>query len=194
MATLYVLKSGQDAWTESKRLPSAAGTPLADEYAADVRAATENLTDKAIQAVYGSPVEPEGEVTRIVSKQLGLRPGEHGDLHELDYGLWQGLLVSEIKQRHSKVYRRWMEAPDAICPPGGEMFADALGRTWSAVRRILKRHRGQNVLVVTAPLIGALIDCRITGCGIETVWDTVDWSAGVAAYDLDRIDIGKSAR
>jgi probable phosphoglycerate mutase len=110
-------------------------------------------------------------------------------LRELDYGLWQGLLESEVKQRYGKVYRQWQEAPLTACPPGGEAFPDAQARICQAVACILKRNRGRNVLVVLQPVAAALLKCRLNRLDCSTVWDNVDCLGAWASYDADGIDL-----
>ncbi len=190
---LYLLQAGGAGWTESKRLQSAAGEPLTDEQVADAEGVCQGLVPLGIRAIYASANEPAAQVARLVGKALAVRATVTDDLQEIDFGLWQGLLVGEIRKRYAKLYRQWRAGDMSAAPPGGETFEQALDRGWGAVRRIAKKHRGQNVLIVTRPLMAALLRCRLTGRAPQAVWDLVDWSTQYAGYDLDRVSLVEKA-
>ncbi len=192
MAILYVLQSGRTDWDDAKRFESAAGAPLSEAGAAVVHELAEVLAAKPIKAVYSSPSESDSQTAGIVAQRMNLKPAGRPELRELDYGLWQGLLVGEVKHRYGKVYRMWRESPDVTCPPGGETFHDAQDRCWGAVRKVIKRHRGRDVLIVLQPLAAALLNCKLLGEGVERIWENVDWLATWRQYDLERISLTES--
>lgn len=191
---LYLLQAGGAAWTPSKRLQSAAGEPLTDEQVADASGVCEGLAPLGIRAIYASSNEPVAQVAAIVGRSLRLRPVLTDDLQEVDFGLWQGLLVAEIKKRYAKLYRQWRGGNTSASPPGGETYEQALQRGWAAVCRVAKKHRGQDVLIITQPLMAALLRCRLVGRGVQAVWHLVDWSTQCTGYDLDRISLVEKAR
>ena len=74
-------------------------------------------------------------------------------LENLDHGLWQGLLVDEVRQKQPKVYRQWLEQPETICPPEGETIDHARERIQGVLAKLLKKHAdGVIGLVVPEPL------------------------------------------
>jgi phosphoserine phosphatase len=188
MAALYVLQAGRNQWSDANRIESAVGVPLSEAGAAAIQQIAEELADKNIEAIYAPPGESERQTAQIVAGKLKVRTRTNEDLRELDYGLWQGLLVSEVKQRYAKVYRQWQEAPLTACPPGGECFPDAQERLCQAVARILKRHRGRSVLLVLQPVAAALLKCRLFGLGCSAVWENVDLLSTWTSYETDRLD------
>ena len=187
MAMLYVLQAGCTEWNGAKRIESVAGAPLSEEDAAAVGEIVEELTDRQIKAVYASQGASEGQAAQIAGGRLKLKWQRREELRELDYGLWQGLLVEEVQQRYGKLYRQWREAQDGARPPGGETFAETQKRICQAVGKILKRHRGQNVLLVLRPVAAGLLKCHLAGEGTSAVWESINWSGAWAEYDLDRV-------
>ncbi|NLF32454.1 MAG: histidine phosphatase family protein [Planctomycetes bacterium] len=194
MATLYLLQAGGAEWTESKRLQSAAGEPLTDGQAAAARQACEELAAAGIRAIYAAAHDPVEPLAAIAGEALDLRPVVTDELQEVDFGLWQGLLVGEIKQRYAKLYRQWRAGEASASPPGGETYDQALDRAWAAVCRIVRKHRGQDVLIITQPLLAGLLRCRLTGRAADAVWDLVEWSTRCTGFDLDRISLLEDAR
>ena len=41
----------------------------------------------------------------------------------MNHGLWQGMIIDEVKRKQPKVYKQWQEHPENVCPPEGEMLA-----------------------------------------------------------------------
>jgi broad specificity phosphatase PhoE len=187
MAMLYVLQAGHAEWNGAKRIESVAGAPLSEEETAAVGEIVEELADREIKAVYASQGASEKQTAKIAGGRLKLRWHRREDLRELDYGLWQGLLVDEVQQRYGKLYRQWRQAQDGARPPGGETFAETQTRICQAVAKILKRHRDQNVLLVLRPMAAGLLKCRLGGQGPSDVWESVNWSGTWAGYDLDQV-------
>ena len=184
MAKLYVLQCGRTQWADDRRLESVAGVPLSEEDSVQVHLRAKDLFDQDIRAVYAAACESDGQTAQIVSECLAVKWRRKQDLHELNFGLWQGLLVQEIKQRYGKIYRQWREG--LVAPPGGEAFGAAMSRIGEATEKILKRHRGQNVLFVLQPIVAALLKCRINGLDASLVWENVDQTGDFYSYDVDQ--------
>ncbi|NQU76466.1 MAG: histidine phosphatase family protein [Planctomycetes bacterium] len=185
MANLYLLQSGRTQWCDSNRFASAAGVPLSEAGEEAIRKVAVELADRPIKAIYAPPCESERQTAQIVGKLLKLRWHCREGLRELDYGLWQGLLLEEVKKRYGKVYRQWREAPTSANPPGGETFTEAQERICKTVAGILKRHRGEDVLLILQPVAVALVKCRLTGADASAVWGNVDMPETWTCYKLD---------
>jgi len=73
---------------------------------------------------------------------------EEPDFLEQHFGHWQGLTYAELAElRDGSVHRFW-HAPAAERPPGGESFADVVGRVGRAVARISPDAAGRDVVVI----------------------------------------------
>ena len=87
-------------------------------------------------------------------------------LQNLDHGLWQGMLVSDVKTKQPKVYRQWQEQPETVCPPQGETLCTAKQRVQAALAKLLKKHKADGLvaIVVPEPLASVFATC----CGTTT--------------------------
>ncbi len=75
------------------------------------------------------------------------------DLGNLDLGLWQGLLVDEIRRKQPRLYRQWLDNPWSVVPPEGETLEDACARIDDVIGRLLRRRiPGLPAVVVPRPL------------------------------------------
>lgn len=187
MAMLYVIQAGRTEWSEQTRIDSTVGVPLSPAGASATREIATELAGRNITAIYGSHNESDRQTAQIVADVLSVRPHASEDLRELDYGLWQGLRIEDIKHRHTRVYRQWLEAPMTICPPEGEALHEAQGRVVAAIEKIVRRHRDQNVLAVLHPLVAGLLRCRLIGINLSNIWENVNWMGTWVSYDLLRL-------
>ena len=185
MATLYVLQGGRAEWADERRIDSTVGVPLDAEGIEATRDMAAQLTDCDIKAVYACHGASQWQAAEIVADTLKLKPVHRSALGELDFGLWQGLLVKEVKQRYAKAYRQWRCGGGDAGPPGGETFVQAQDRVCRAAGRILKRHKGQDVLLVLEPVAASLLKCRLNACDLSDVWDRIDWTPAWRTYELD---------
>ena len=72
-------------------------------------------------------------------------------LQNLDHGLWQGMLVEDVKTKQPKVYRQWQEQPETICPPQGETLGDGRGAAASGGRQADEEAQAEGLVAVVLP-------------------------------------------
>ncbi len=185
MSRFYVLKTGQTVFETQDRIESAGGSALTDEGAAAVRQAAVEIAGKDIDVIYCSEGEAEHQSAKEAGKLLHLKVRIAPDLHELDYGLWQGLTLSEIRRRQPKVHRQWIEAPMTVCPPGGETLADAQQRICKTLKGIVKRHKDETPLVVLRPVAMGLLRCALDQKDTETIWQQIDGDLVWCSYEMN---------
>jgi broad specificity phosphatase PhoE len=173
MAKMYVIQTGRTIWDEQTRIESAPGTPLTETAQRDVQDAARELAVHNITTIYASVGEAEQQTAQLIAEAIGAKVRTRKDLRELDYGLWQGLTVQEIRRRQPKLYRQWSEAPASVRPPGGETLDEAQQRLRKAVRDLLKRHRNGNALVVLRPVALGLLRCLAHRETVESLWQNV---------------------
>ena len=156
--SLVVIRSGATDYDLQGRIRGTLEMPLcaegiaeAREHAAAIAAACS--AGDLLPAFYTSPSACAMETSRIIGRAIGVRPNRVAGLVNFDQGLWQGMLVDDIRRKQPRLYRQWQENPWAVAPPEGELLDEACSRVGSALERLLKRHtEGTVALIVPAPL------------------------------------------
>ena len=161
MTQIILIRPGATAYDEQNRVQGVLDIPLSDRGWAEVAELTKQLAEVSLAALYCGPSENASRTAEAVGRKLGLRPRRVDELRNLDQGLWQGLQVDEIKRRHVKVFRQWLDDPCTICPPYGEMVNDALDRVKAALKPLIKRHRDEAIGLVACEPIARLIACLL---------------------------------
>ncbi len=185
MARLYVIKTGQTTFEAESRIESTAGAPLSDQGVQDVRTAAEQLAAEKLGTIYAAAGETEHQTARLIGRQLGLKVRTVPNLREIDYGMWQGLTLKEIRRRQPKVYRQWSEAPTTICPPGGETLADAQQRIHKALEGIIRRRKNGPPLLVLRPVVLGMLRCIVEKRAPEAIWKQTDPGFTWCSYEMD---------
>jgi broad specificity phosphatase PhoE len=154
MLQIVLMRPGSTDYDVQERIQGSLDMPLSEQGIAEVAQMVEQLRDKQIAVVYSPVSQPSQQTAEIVAKALGIRRKKIERLQSLNQGLWQGMLVDEVRRKQPKVYRQWQEQPENVCPPEGEMLSAADERVRAALLKLLKRHKeGVIGLVVPEPLL-----------------------------------------
>ena len=114
-------------------------------------AVIEELRSQPLEAIYSSPSQSAEQTAAALGESLDCKPKLLDKLHNLDHGLWQGMLVEDVKTKQPKVYRQWQEQPETVCPPQGETIAAAKARVAAVVTKLVKKHKGDVDIAVVVP-------------------------------------------
>jgi broad specificity phosphatase PhoE len=157
MTQVILIRPGATVYDEQDRIQGVLDVPLSERGLVEVADLAERLAGFELSALYCGPGESVGRTAESVGRAISLRPKRVDDLRNLDQGLWQGLQREEIRRRHCKVFRQWLEEPLTVCPPHGETVDTALERIKAALRPLIKRHRDESIGLVVAEPIAQLI-------------------------------------
>jgi probable phosphoglycerate mutase len=144
----HLLRHGKTEHTPERRYSGRNDLPLSATGRAEAEAAAVRVKELGIDVVVASPLRRTRETAEVVAGALGLPVELDDDLVELDFGDLEGLTADEARQRHPLATRRFATDVRAKAP-GGESVADVSARVARARRRLLERHAGRTVLVVS---------------------------------------------
>ena len=189
MIKLYVIRTGETIFEAQDRVESAGSAPLSPRGVQEIQAFTAELLGEKIDAIYASDGEAEKQTAELLSKPLKVKVRTVAGLREIDYGLWQGLTMTEIRRRQPRIYRQWTDAPTTVCPPGGETLEDVHRRVSKAVSSILKRHKGNKPLMVLRPVAMGLLRGMLENRSIESLWERVGGEFTWCSYETEQIKL-----
>ncbi|MEV4329133.1 bifunctional RNase H/acid phosphatase [Streptomyces sp. NPDC049597] len=151
-STFVLLRHGETALTPEKRFSGSGGSDpvLSEAGRRQAEAAATALAARGtIQAVVTSPLRRCRETAAVVAARLGLDVTVDEGLRETDFGAWEGLTFAEVRERYPDDLDAWLASPRVAPTGGGESFATVTRRVSSARDRLLARHQGRTVLLVT---------------------------------------------
>ena len=91
-------------------------------------------------------------IPRLVARHFNCRLRDEPLLEPVSMGLWQGLTRDEVRRRFPSVVAQWDDDPLSLQPPEGESIPAAAGRFDRALRKILRRRKGETAALVLRPI------------------------------------------
>jgi probable phosphoglycerate mutase len=151
MATtrLYLVRHGATQLTAEDRFAGDIGVDLSADGRSQAERLAVRVRDHSISAIYSSPLLRAVETARIIATGCGLEPRLSDGLREIHHGHWEGLTRQEVETGFAAEYAAWEEDPFTFAPEGGESGVSVLARALPALREIVVRQAGLNVLAVS---------------------------------------------
>jgi broad specificity phosphatase PhoE len=154
MFHIVLIRPGSTDYDVQGRIQGSLDIPLNERGLAEAAQTAEQLRGKGIETIYAPATQPPLQTADVIAKALGIKLKKIERLPNHDQGLWQGMLVEDVRHKQPKVYRQWQEQPENVCPPEGEMLSAADDRVRAALVKLLKRHmEGVIGLVLPEPLL-----------------------------------------
>ncbi len=153
MVKIVLIRPGSTDYDQQRRIQGTLDVPLNEQGNAEVAQLIDALRELKLDTVYAPACQPALATGQAIAKAFEIKFRKLDQMRNLDHGLWQGMLIDEVRLKQPKVYRQWQEKPWCICPPQGEMLEQAAERIRTAMAKVLKRHKdGVIGLVVSEPL------------------------------------------
>ena len=146
---LILVRHGETELTEGRRYSGRGDVPLSERGRDQARATAGRLSGLPVTAVVSSPLSRCTTTAGILADALGQPPVTvDPDLIECDFGDWEGLTFTEVRERWPAELDQWLGSP-ALAPPGGESFRAVNVRVRRVVARLRAGHPGRTVVVVS---------------------------------------------
>lgn len=155
MVQIVLILPGSTAFDLEHRIQGNLEIPLSGEGATEVAKIIDEIRARKlkIDTVYCTSCQHVQQTAETVAEALGVRLRKLDRMPNLNQGLWQGMLVEDVRLKQPKVYRQWQDHPEYVCAPEGETLSQAAERVETAMAKLLKRHKeGVIALVIPEPL------------------------------------------
>jgi probable phosphoglycerate mutase len=131
--------------------------PLCEEGMAQARETARELADRKIGVIYRAPSMAASQTAELLGAKWRAKIRMEQDLDNVDFGLWHGRILAELKEKQPKLFRSWSEHPEVICPPGGEAISHVQKRIREFLKKAAKKHGDTQVAIVVSPPVAAII-------------------------------------
>ncbi len=172
MLRIVLIRPGATDYDREQRIQGTLDIPLSDEGDHEVAQLVEQLAGLGIEIVYAPKCQPARQTAEVLARGLGVKYKRLEQMQNLDHGLWQGMAIAEVRQKQPRVYKRWQEQPENVCPPEGEMVGEADARVRSAMPRLLKKHREGTIAIVVPEPVASLVRRFINHTSLGNLWKT----------------------
>lgn len=191
MLEVVLIRPGATEFDAEGRIQGTLDIPLSPAGMAEVDQLVRELQGRGIEVIYAPECQPAHDTAQAIGRALGLRVKRLDDMHNLDHGLWQGMRVDEVRRKQPKVYRQWQEQPDSVCPPQGEMLADARARVGRVLERIRRKHSEGSIGIVVPEPLASLVRQALVEAELGDLWQA---SGEHGRWEALRIGVEAAAR
>lgn len=172
MINILLIRAGKTEYDCQNRLQGTLDLPLSEEGWQQVASLAEQLHEHSVEAIYSGPDQASQQTAELVAVGLQQKVKIKKNLHNMDLGLWQGMLVDDVKTKQPRVYKQWIEHPETVCPPDGESLPAAEERLQAALDKIEKKHKDGSVALVLAEPLASLLCHLVRNDDLGNLWQT----------------------
>jgi broad specificity phosphatase PhoE len=123
-----------------------------------------------LSAIYCSDLRRAVKSAEIIAESHGLTPVQVPALRERNFGIWEGMSFTEIREKYPAEFEAWAGNPLKYSPTGGESTVEVRERVVHALERIVGLHSGENISIVAHGGVNRIILCHIMGIPLENIF------------------------
>jgi probable phosphoglycerate mutase len=186
---LLLVRHGETEWNRVARFQGGIDVPLNENGRKQAQQAAEFLKDVPIDFAVSSPMlRPKETAELILKNHPNIKLELQEKLKEINHGLWEGKLESEIKQEYADLLHQWQTAPETVQMPEGENLQQVWDRAiacWEAIIAAagVSDTELKTGLVVAHDAINKVILCHVLGLSPASIWSIKQGNGAVTVID-----------
>jgi len=179
MTILYLIRHGETPWNVEGRYQGQLDPPLNDRGQRQAQETAARLAPLNFETIFSSDLARARQTAATLSAMTGLPVQLDARLREIHQGVWQGVLITDIRRRWPDEIYGWEHDPWRNHPPGGETLQQLQHRLFGAIDEIIARHPKGPVAVFSHKLPIALLKIRYQNYPVDQIWSLLpangDW-------------------
>lgn len=146
---LILIRHGETAWTKENRYQGHSDIELNEEGCRQARLLAKKFAKERIDCIYASDLSRTWKTAEAIAKPHSLPVKKTPLLREIAFGKWEGLTFEEMKSKDKELVEKWRNNFYDFRAPQGESLLSLKKRAENFFHQILKKHKGQTILVVS---------------------------------------------
>lgn len=183
---IVLIRPGATEFDDQGRMKGTLDMPLSDHGREQADRTARQLQQVELACIYAAPCESAMVTAQLLADGRNTKIKSIESLQNIDHGLWHGKLIEEVRRQQPRVYRRGMDFPDSLCPPGGEAVQHARDRLVKALRKIAKKHRRGIVALVIPEPLASVARSLLSGDQLRDLWKSETDSGHWELLELER--------
>lgn len=147
--TFYIVRHGQTNWNILGKTQGHGNSDLTQKGEEQARELSEAMINYPIDYIYSSDLGRAVQTAQIVGDKLGLKVNQTSSLREMGFGVWEGLLIDQIKKDHANTYDIWRNQPHLVNIEGGETLHIIKERTDDFIKEINEKYDNKHIMLVS---------------------------------------------
>lgn len=170
MSKIYLLRHGETIWNREQRTQGKSNDiELAEEGRRQAESIAKRLKNDDIDLFFSSNLKRAFETASIIATEHNKEVIPYEELGEINFGCFEGLKYSEIKEKHKEVFSIWHENPGIARIPGGETLMELKERVLTKLHQLLNENHGKNILIVSHGITIKVIIAALMGIDLGNI-------------------------
>ena len=182
---VYLIRHGETTANSEKRFAGVMDVSLTPKGELQAEQAGEKLKTVEFDAFYCSDLKRAMDSATIIGKYQTLKPTVLSELREMNFGIWEGKRMAEIKDQDSVLLDKWFKDFDNFVVPSGESVKEMFERVTKAYKKIIEPYNMDDDVKIAIIAHGGVIQAllsylcygdntgywrfRVDNCGINTI-------------------------
>ena len=171
VSRLYLARHGQVQGYEKFPVYGHTDVDLTEVGIGQAEHLAERLRLTGIRAIYSSDLKRSAGVARIIARHHDAPLHMMPELRELFFGGWEGLTLSDIRQRFPEDLKKRQTDLHGYKPPGGgESIGELSKRVMGSFSKILSQEQGNDFVLVGHGAVNRTILCGALGLDLSRMF------------------------
>ena len=187
MTRIFLIRHGETEWNASGRLQGTSNVQLSMVGLHQARLLAKHAPFNSADAIYSSDLIRARTTAEILAARFKLKVQVLPELRETSFGDWEGQAIKTLAEEANCGFESFFIDPENCHPPNGETFVDCQIRMVNVLRKIIAKHEGCRVIVVSHGAAIRLLLCAALGMPIKKMWAISQFNM---ALNVLRVDDG----
>jgi broad specificity phosphatase PhoE len=170
MLEIFVIRPGATALDEAGRIKGSLDIQLSSKGMEQAENLSRVFQAIKLDCLYVAPCLSAQACAEKIAERNFCRQKTLECLRNLDHGLWQGKLISEVRRLQPSFYRQFQESPLTVAPPGGETVNSARQRVEATLTKLAIKHEGGSIAFLAPEPMASIIQCYFAGGQFGEIW------------------------
>lgn len=168
--TFYIVRHGQTNWNILGRTQGHGNSDLTKKGLEQAKELADAIVDYPIDYIYSSDLGRAVQTAQIIANKLNLDVKKTSALREMGFGIWEGLLIEEIKRDHLDTYNIWRNEPHLVNIEGGENLHIIKERTDKFIEELNKKYDNKHILLVSHSVTVRAMLLSFLGSSMQNIY------------------------
>jgi probable phosphoglycerate mutase len=150
MTRLLLIRHGYSSGNKDRRFSGQIDLPLSEEGIRQAELVCDYIRENyTVDTIYSSDLERAIDTVKPLSEALSLPINIHRELREINEGIWQGMLITEVEAKWPEEFAFYKANLGLHQFEGGECYASLLARLLPMIDKIVADNEGKTVVIGT---------------------------------------------
>jgi broad specificity phosphatase PhoE len=184
LARFILIRHGQTEWNQKERFRGWVDIDLDETGIRQAEAAAPRIARWEVAAIYASPLRRAMATAEIIAQPLGIPVTPLEGIIDMNFGVWQGLSIDEVKHNYPALFKLWRYSPETLEIPEGDSLEDVRKRAAAAIDDLAAQHKDATVVLVTHRVVCKVLLCHLLGLDNSHFWQIEQDTAAINLFEI----------